>query len=228
MDGLVTDNQLLQVIGFTPRDCNVYICNVELVFILEEKVGVIRIIFIKSDDEHTKLVLILVSYQVEALVLMVIDDLLDVTDLVCIIQVKESLCLLLTVIQHRIIERRHDVHRLILIYTEEFRLLRKCHVEFDNIEHLFLVNIEDNNRVLLGKDDLVWLLVSFGILEEESHRNLIKLLDFRHVYGLDVLEKIHLRWVLILGSLVQVQFAWLLLVHDKILSTDNGKHFLAS
>jgi hypothetical protein len=169
VDSFVTNNQLLKVIDFTSRDCNVYICNVELVFILQEKVGVIRIVFIKSDNEHTKLVLILVGNQVEALILMVIDDLLDVTDLVCIIQVKESLCLLLTIIQHGIIERCHDVHCLIIIDTKEFRLLRKRHVEFDDIEHLFLVNIEDNNRVLLGKDDLVWLLVSFSILKEEPH-----------------------------------------------------------
>ena len=138
------------------------------------------------------------------------------------------MCLLFTVIQHCIIERGHDVYRLIVIDTEEFRLLRERHIEFDDIENLFLINVQDNNRVLFGKDDLVWLLVSFGVLEKESHRDLIKLLNLRHVDGLDPLKKIHLSWVLILRSLVQVEFVWPLLVHDQVLSTDDGEHFLAS
>jgi hypothetical protein len=85
VDSLVTDNQLLQVIDFTPRDCNVYICNVKFVLVLEEKVRVIRIVFIKSDNENTKFVLILVGDQVEALVFIVINNLLDITDFVGII-----------------------------------------------------------------------------------------------------------------------------------------------
>lgn len=138
----------------------------------------IGIILIKPNNEDSELVLILVSNKVEALVFMIINDLFDVTDLERVIQVKECLGLLLAVIQHCIIKRGHDVDCLILVDAKELRLLGKVHIELDHEEDFSLIGVQNYDGVLLSKDDFIWFLVTLRVFEEETHGNLVKLLEF--------------------------------------------------
>jgi hypothetical protein len=53
VDGLVTNNQFLKVLGLVPRHRDVHIGDIKLILILQEEIRVIRIVFIESDDEKT-------------------------------------------------------------------------------------------------------------------------------------------------------------------------------
>lgn len=85
MNRLVADDELLKVMDLASLHSNIHIGDVELILVFQEEVWVTRVILIKLDDENSELVLILVGNKVEAFVLVIIDNLLNITDFVSII-----------------------------------------------------------------------------------------------------------------------------------------------
>jgi hypothetical protein len=87
------------------------------------------------------------------------------------------LSLLFAVIKHSIIKRSDNIHCLVIVNTEEFWLFRESNIELHNIEYLSLLSVQNDDRILLGKDDLCWLFVTFSVFEVESHRNFVQFLE---------------------------------------------------
>lgn len=156
---------------------------------------------------------------------MVIDDLLDVSQGEGLVQVDEELLLLLIVVKDTIVGGRNNGDRLVVIHCEELWLLRQGLSEGGYDVHFLGFDVHDDDRVLLGEDDLL-RVSAFQRLKVELHGDLVEdRVAFNHKV-LDEAELVHLIGVWVLDPPEQEQLIGLLLLHDQVLTTDDTKHLL--
>jgi len=78
VDGFVTDKQFLEFLRWVVNDSNVCISNVELIFIFQNEYLILRVLFIKLDQEEAKSLLMLVAKYIELLIFRLINHLANV------------------------------------------------------------------------------------------------------------------------------------------------------
>lgn len=120
IDGLVTDDQLLELFGWVSHHCNVGIGDVQLVLVLQEELVLDRIVLLELDQEHAELLLVLVGEQVEHARLVVVYDLFDIRHLESFLQVDEPACAVMVV--DAVVHRGNNRDRLLVIHIEELWL----------------------------------------------------------------------------------------------------------
>jgi hypothetical protein len=81
VDGLVTDDELLEAKRLVTHHLDAAVADVQLVLVLRQEPMLVRILRIHLDQEEAKLLLVLVRQDVEDAVILIVDDFFDAADL---------------------------------------------------------------------------------------------------------------------------------------------------
>ena len=91
MNGLVTNNQLLQLCLIASQHCNICVCYIQFILEFQEEIKVIWIELTEPDDENSKLLLVFVCKDIDHMIISVIYYLFNGAYLIEVIKVYEFL-----------------------------------------------------------------------------------------------------------------------------------------
>lgn len=214
VDCLVTDNELfvLLLLVSMSQHKDVGISKIKLVFPLGEEGVLLWTLLVHSDDEETKLLLELVGKDVEDSVLMIIDDLFHATDLVKLIKI--NFLFLLEIEIDTILRGGSDHNSLGIIHLEELWLSQKRVGELMESVDLLGVKVQSDDSISLHENEGVQ--TRGRVLEVVLHAHFVENWDVFHNNSFVELV------VLVSCLLKHEQLVDLLLLHDKVLSRNNG------
>ena len=214
VDSLVTNHQLLKLISFRSHDIQFTIANIKLVLILSHELKVVSwICLAHSDDEETQLLVKLVCNQVKAAIFLVVNDLLNDSDVKSFVQIDFNFFLNIFVNTIFLWRNNHDV--LLVIHLEELWLSQQWIIKFVNsVDRVFFIIYFDNS-VLLHENQAGWVIAFGCVFEVKLHADFVHDRDFFDDNSLVQLE------INTFNSFKNEKLICFLLFHDQILPTDN-------
>lgn len=217
----VTDNQLFVLLLLVSMSQHEDVCvsKIELVFPLGEESMLRWILLVHSDNEETKLLFELVCEDVKHSVFMIVDNLFHAPDLVQLIQI--NFLLLLEVKVNTILRRGSNHNSLGIIHLEKLWLSQERVRELMDSVDLLCVEVQSDDSIGLHENEGIQLLTARHVLEVVLHAHFIEHWDVFHHYSFVEL-------VVLVSSLLKYEkLINFLLLHDKVLSRNDGKEFFA-
>jgi len=177
IDGLITDNKFLEPLCFRSHHEKFTVTNVELVLVFRQELKVIEwIMLVHSDDEETKLFVVFICYEIEAMIFFVVNNFLNDSNIEPLIQINFNLSF--DVLINTIFLWRDDHHVLFLIHLEEFWLTHQWIFEFINgVNGIFIV-VNFDNPVLFHENQACRILSFWCFFKVKLHANFVHYWNF--------------------------------------------------
>ena len=91
VDGFVTDKQFLDFLASVINDINVCISNIKLILVLQNELLLVRILFIKLDQEEAQFLLMFVAKYIELFIFRLINHFINVRYIEFLIQIDKRI-----------------------------------------------------------------------------------------------------------------------------------------
>ena len=89
-DSLVADNQLFVACLLVSHHSNVCVVNIQLGFVFQEEVEVVRVLLVEGYQEHSHFALVFVGNQVYLSGLVIVNNFFNASDIVGLVQIYPS------------------------------------------------------------------------------------------------------------------------------------------
>lgn len=174
-----------------------------------------RTTFLNFKDKESEFLHVLVGEEVEQLIFFVIDDFLDDRDFILFIKI--ALLASWGVYVDTIFLGGCHENALIIVQFEELWLSVQWVLKFVKSSDCLVLEVESKDLVDLGKKNFFSIVCAWNDSEMEIHRHLLEMFDVFHDNSVDEIAVASIT----LPS-VDEQLVGLLLVHNQVLSTNDG------